>query len=267
VAFELRARGVTPERANGEDEEAFANRIGTRLMALYRDTRSGESFDALYAFARPAVLRWIQSLVARGRSPLDPVELLQDTFVNVYRYPGSFREEHAGSFRVWVRTIAGNLVRRSSSARSRVSLQELPEGLQEPADPREGPEARVARAEALGCLRSAWVVFLSQYARAWEGLAQRDRRALHLVEVEGQSYERAGEILRVGRSNMKMIVFRARKRIARRMRAAMAPAAAAGRAEGAGTFASRARAGRATGGRSALAGPDGRGLARTSGVA
>ena len=52
-------------------------------------------------------------------------------------------------------------------------------------------------------------------------LAQRDRRALHLVEVEGLSYQEAGRILQVGRSNMKMIVFRSRRRIAKRMRMAM----------------------------------------------
>ena len=44
---------------------------------------------------------------------------------------------------------------------------------------------------------------------------------VHLVEVEGLSYQEAGRILQVGRSNMKMIVFRSRKRIARRMRLAM----------------------------------------------
>ena len=41
------------------------------------------------------------------------------------------------------------------------------------------------------------------------------------MEVEGLSYAEAGEILGVGRSNMKLIVFRSRKRIARKMRLAM----------------------------------------------
>jgi predicted DNA-binding protein (UPF0251 family) len=47
---------------------------------------------------------------------------------------------------------------------------------------------------------------------------------LHLVEVEGLSYQEAGDILGVGRSNMKMIVFRSRKRVARRMRQTMSQA-------------------------------------------
>ena len=212
-------RGVA--REPGESLDAYENRLGTRLMALYRDTRSAECFEALYAFARPAVLQWIRGLLHRGLGHLDPAELLQDTFVNVYRYPGAFREDHAGSFRVWVRTIAGNIVRRSSSNHARHLFQELPEGGQEPADGGQTP-AEIAQLEEQGRrLRCAWMLFLCHYGRAWKGLSQRDRRTLHLVEVEGLSYVEAGEILEVGRSNMKMIVFRSRKRIAQRMRQAM----------------------------------------------
>jgi RNA polymerase sigma factor (sigma-70 family) len=155
---------------------------------------------------------------------LDPRELLQDTFVNVYRYPTAFREEHSGSFRVWVRTIAGNIVRRARGAERRISFQELPDGLQEPEDERENPFRRAVSIEQESLVQGAWVLFLCLYACAWRELGQRDRRTLHLVEVEGLSYQEAGRILAVGRSNMKMIVFRSRKRIARQMRAVLAPA-------------------------------------------
>ena len=180
-----------------------------------------ECFEALYALTGPGVLQWIRGLLHQGIGHLDPLELLQDTFVNVYRYPGAFRDEHAGSFRVWVRTIAGNIVRRASGRRARLSFQELPEGLQEPADFTENPERRVEDDEEERLLSMGWILFLRLYALAWEQLSQRDRRTLHLVEVEGRSYEEAGRILGVGRSNMKMIVFRSRKRIARHMRAAL----------------------------------------------
>jgi RNA polymerase sigma factor (sigma-70 family) len=206
----------------GEPPEVRSNRTATALMALYRDTRSAAAFDALYTASREGVLAWIQSLVRRGRSPLDPAELLQDTFVNVYRYPTAFRDEHDGSFRVWVRTIAANLVRRAGGGRSRLSFQELPEGLQEPEDTRSCPQRQAEAGEESSTLRGAWILFLAHYARAWKELAPRDREALRLVEIEGRSYLEAGAILAVGRSNMKMIVFRARHRLARRMRAAMA---------------------------------------------
>ncbi len=214
----LEERGTRIEELRGEVDEGFQNRLGTRLMALYRDTRSPECFEALYTLAGPAVLQWIRGLLHRGLGHLDPFEILQDTFVNVYRYPSAFRAEHPGSFRVWVRTIAGNIVRRASKRRPRLSFQEMPEGLQEPEDLTENPERRIESHEQKRLLGSAWILFLNLYARAWDQLSQRDRRTLHLVEVEGLTYEEAGRILGVGRSNMKMIVFRSRKRIARHMR-------------------------------------------------
>ena len=221
VLDELAARGVVLDRLPGESLEGLENRIGTQLMALFRDSRSEASFEALYAFARGAVLRWIRSLVGRGARHLDPTELLQDTFVNVFRYPGGFREEHSGSFRVWVRTIAGNIVRRASTRGVACSFQELPEGCQEPAERGVGPELQAIAVEQHAHLREAWILFLCHYAEAWTQLSERDRKALDLVERRGLSYDEAGRILEVRRSNMKMIVFRSRKRIAARMRAAM----------------------------------------------
>ncbi len=224
VAKSLQRQGILLSRLPGEDEDGFENRIGTGLMVLYRDTRDPSCFEALYAFARPSLAGWIRSLLGRELGHLDPSEILQDTFVNVYRYPGSFREEHPGSFRVWVRTIAGNVIRRLGSSRSRIPVLEAVEDGADLVDRGRGPDESVSEEEQERRLRCAWMLLLCHYVRAWQELSQRDRRTLHLVEVEGLSYQEAGRILAVGRSNMKMIVFRSRKRIARRMRAAMATA-------------------------------------------
>jgi RNA polymerase sigma factor (sigma-70 family) len=221
VEHQLHQRGVELQPIEGERADGFENRMGTALMALFRDTRAPEAFEALYAFARPAVQQWIRGLLHRGLSHLDPNELLQDTFVNVYRYPGAFRDDHAGSFRVWVRTIAGNIVRRASSIRTRMLFIELPEGSAEPEDRRETPASQALASEQNENLRGAWILLMAHYAHAWEQLAPRDRQTLHMVEVQGLSYAEAGAELNVGRSNMKMIVFRARKRITRLMRQAM----------------------------------------------
>ncbi len=221
VCRELKARGLSTAREAGESEDALENRLGTGLMALYRDTRSEHSFEALYEVSRAAVLQWIRSLLGRSAAQLDPAELMQDTFVNVFRYPKGFRAEHSGSFRVWVRTIAGNIVRRARADSSRFSLQALPEGLQEPVDQGCSPVLDAQLSEQRTALQAAWVIFLCHYQRAWEQLRERDQKALRLVEVEGMSYADAGQVLRVGRSNMKMIIFRSRKRIAARMRISM----------------------------------------------
>jgi RNA polymerase sigma factor (sigma-70 family) len=219
VLEDLRSRGVSLAQGADESADDFENRIGTSLMTLWRDDRRSECFEALYEFSRAPVLQWIRTLVHRGQAALDPIDLLQDTFVNVYRYPSAFREEHVGSFRVWVRTIAGNLIRRATTVRQRVAFMELSEGIAE--ERAENPFHCALREEQEQRMQGAWALFLSHYWSAWQGLALRDRRTLQLIEVEGLSYEEAGRILGVGRSNMKMIVFRSRKRIARRMRQAM----------------------------------------------
>jgi DNA-directed RNA polymerase specialized sigma24 family protein len=221
VARALELRGIELRPLPGEVQEALENRIATGLMALYRDTRSEAAFEALYSATEPGVLQWIKNLAARCGAKLDPVEILQDTFVNVFRYPTGFCDRHTGSYRVWVRTIAGNLVRRSRARSARLALQSLPDGSNEPVDPRESPDSSAQAGEQELSLRTAWMIFLHHYGEAWKALRPRDKLALHLVEVEGRSYTEAGTLLRVGRSNMKMIVFRSRKRMARRMAESM----------------------------------------------
>ncbi|HEX6884824.1 MAG TPA: RNA polymerase sigma factor [Planctomycetota bacterium] len=224
MAAALQQRGTLPGPCRGESGDQYENRIGTALMALYRDTRDAAAFEALYSFTRTSVQSWILSLLGRDPAAPDPAEVLQDTFVNVYRYPGAFREEHGGSFRVWVRTIAGNVVRRGSLKRGRRPVLDLEDGA-ELEDHGVGPAQALQDEDEAQRLRKAWLLLLLLYAEAWKELGQRDRRTLHLVEVEGLSYQEAGRVLAVGRSNMKMIVFRSRKRLARRIRAAMgAPA-------------------------------------------
>lgn len=213
-----------PARARSGSAATARDRAATRLMAIFRDTGSDAAYEALYRTARQDVLTWIRSLLRQGPARLDAIELLQDTFVNVYRYPSGFRDEHDASFRVWVRTIAGNLVRRARAKLPREGLAELPEGPLEPADERMGPEVIVDQGEQLSLLRASWALFLSRYLAAWDELAQRDRLALELVEVQRLSYAEAAKRLGVRASNMKMIVFRSRKRLFARMRMGLEPA-------------------------------------------
>lgn len=207
--------------ARGLPQDAGDELVETALMACFRDTRRADVFDALYARSRGNLLGWILHLLASRGDRRDPLEVLQDTFVNVYRYAGTFREGRARGFRGWSRTIAANVVRRARGRGRNQSLQALPEGLHEPEDRRGGPVVLVARAEQHRSLTGALLLLLLHYAAAYECLSPRDRHALALVEVEGRSYPEAGGILRVGASNMKMIVFRSRKRIRAHMRRAM----------------------------------------------
>jgi RNA polymerase sigma-70 factor (ECF subfamily) len=213
VRRQLERRGVSLAPLSGESLADFSARLETGLMALFRDSRGEEEFAALYEVAGQGVLRNIL-MGLRGQSArLDPQELCQDVFVNIYRYAASFRDDHPRSFKAWVHAISRNLIRRHMGTRRRPSLQALPEGLAEPEDGRVGPSACASLCEERESLLRSWSLLLLHYAAAWEQLSERDQAALTLVEVDGLSYTQACDVLGVGMSNMKMIMFRARKRL------------------------------------------------------
>ena len=221
VVARLLARGAHFEAQPGAVRFALENHVATQLMSLFRDEGDAEAFEALHAYTRSSVHDWILSLLRGSARTIDALEILQDTFINVYKYSQSFRSDHDGSFRVWVRTIAGNLIRRAYSRRPTRRFEDMPEGLQEPADSRPGPRAIVELEEDRAQLRAAFGLYLLHYRAAFELLSERDRHAMHLVEIEGLTYKDAGDALGVRASNMKMILFRARKRLVNHMRRSM----------------------------------------------
>lgn len=187
----------------------------TELMCCFQARRSSAAFEDLYRASAPALLAWIEQSPLVRQAALDAREALQDTFVNIYRYAGSFRPDAPGGFRAWARTIAANAIRR---ARRRpltagLSFSDAPAALDAPADRRWSPAERAEDAEDTAGLREAYALLLLHYAAAYDGLKERDRVALHMVEVEGIGYGELGRRLGVGRSNTKMIVFRARARL------------------------------------------------------
>jgi RNA polymerase sigma factor (sigma-70 family) len=213
----LELRGVVLQPLPGETGATREERIDTALMALFRDTRQAQSFDALYGRTRARVFAWVRRLLAQKHCQLDPLEVLQDTYVNVYQYSSRFRDERPESFRVWVRTIAANALRRSRSQLPRRREQPLGEHHREAVAVGVDPTWPLEQREDDRRLAQTWLLFLQHYQSAFSQLALRDRCALELVEVEGLSYADAGSRLAVGPSNMKMIMFRARQRLLLRL--------------------------------------------------
>ena len=211
--------GSDPRGPAGESRSARARRLETSLMALFRDTRDNAAFEELYARSGPALASWILHLCSVRRLRVDPGEILQDTFVNIYRYAGSFREEGCTTFRGWAKAIAANVVRRRGLKRRNASLDGDLEI--DPPDTRGGPPEAIDNHERYAAVRQAYALLLLYYADAHRKLSARDRRALEMIEVHGMSYADAGRELRVGRSNMKMIMFRSRKRLRDHMQRAM----------------------------------------------
>ncbi len=226
VLQRLRARGVRLEEEGHEDPAARADRFDTALMALWRDSADLRVFEELYRHARSRVLAWLRWLAKGDAASSDPLELLQDTFVNVFRYSASFRDEGPESFRRWARTVAGNVLRRSlsrsgASRRGQFSLQALAGDRRELVDPSRGPHLRLVEGEEEAVLARTWLLFLGQYSRAYARLSARDRLALQLVEIEGLTYAQTGDRLGVSPSNMKMIMLRSRRRLLKHLRAAL----------------------------------------------
>lgn len=223
LGAELCDNGLTLACLPGETDAQRDDRIDTALMSAFRDAGRRDAFEALYEHSRARVFEWLRWVLREQHARLDPVELLQDTFVNVYRYASSFRSEHAASFRSWVRTIAANVVRRAraTAAGPRLLVETQPSLAREPVDWHAGPQRRVCESEQRRNLCSAWLLFLQHYADAFERLSPRDRRALVMVEIEGLTYAEASRALGVGSSNMKMIMLRARRRLVAHMRIAM----------------------------------------------
>lgn len=200
-------------------------------MERFQSERTSEAFERLYAAAAPDLMGWIERFVATRRFHVDPFEILHDTFVNVYRYAGSFRVTAPGGFQAWARTIAGNVVRRART-RSRVAGTLFIDGdgaERALVDRGRTPAGRAEDVETAERLRAEYTLLLAHYAAAFETLKARDRAALHMVEVERLDYAEVGRRLGTARSNTKMIVFRARRRLFAALQASLGAADALSR--------------------------------------
>jgi hypothetical protein len=69
----------------------------------------------------------------------------------------------------------------------------------------------------LECTR-VYLNYLYLYLRFYQMLSEREQRAIRMVEVSGLSYRDAADELGIKLENLKMVIFRARRKIHRSMR-------------------------------------------------
>jgi len=67
--------------------------------------------------------------------------------------------------------------------------------------------------EALENLVGAWTLYLHFYLHAYRCLTPREKRALYLVEVDVLPYKEVSAMLDVRVENLKMMIFRARRKV------------------------------------------------------
>ena len=210
----------------GHDVALPASRDGvaTALMDLYRTTGADRVFEALIALCRNQLLQRVRSRTLFLGGRVDAEELLQDAVINIYRYPARFDGRRPGAFRAWSSTIVDNAVRRHmrrSTSGLVIRLQPTELLAEEPDRQHQGPSETAIAAEDLERTAAAFRLLLSYYLAAYQRLNERERFVLQMVEVEGQRYAQIGETLGMRPEALKMVVFRARKRLFARVSAMM----------------------------------------------
>jgi RNA polymerase sigma factor (sigma-70 family) len=226
---------MPPTEAAVEDPANRDAAMATNLMDLYRRTGDREVFDVLVEWVGPVLFARIRSRLRGLGAMFDPHEILQDTIVNIYRYPDRFLASRPGAFAAWSSTIVDNAIRRQLRQKRQgfaVALS-APEQLQEHADTgaRE-PSLAAQDHEECAATASAFGMLLLCYLNAFQTLAERERFVLQMVEVKQMRYAELATLLGIRPEALKMVVFRARKRIFDRTAALLAVVPSAGERSG-----------------------------------
>lgn len=198
------------------------DRLSTELMGVYRDTRANEAFSLLFELNQDGVLRLVYHHLRRSFFAVDANDVLQEVFFNIYRYPDRFDPTKPAAFRNWTHSIVRNTALKYSRRAQRNHVVSLGGGsereddtaLLEPADehactPLEEAQQHEADHELVG----AWLLYLHFYLDAYARLTPAEKRALFLVEVKGLAYKDAAAKLDLRVENLKMRIFRARRKV------------------------------------------------------
>ena len=163
---------------------------------------SGETFENLLAPTLPALRKLVR---AKIRMPDDTEDVVQQTLMHAFAHRAQLRE-HA-KFKSWLISIAINEIR-GLMRRTRicVDLEALP--------PIPSPDRSSCPFQTFEDRERA--------DRLRAGLAQltpKDRRAIHLMDLDEVKLGDAANVLSVSRAALKSTHFRARQRLSQAMRA------------------------------------------------
>lgn len=204
------------------DGEPLRDALSTALMERFRLHGGRGAFGLLYELNAQHLLVQVAARLRRYGCKSDPLDVLQEVFFNVYRYPHRFDATRDDAFRVWSAMIVRNTVLkhlRSVSRRHRgeIAIEDLAGEVETQGA---GPLACAVETESNGECARVYLTYLQMYLAFYALLSERERRALQMVEVEDASYRQAAEELGIKLENLKMVVFRARRKIHRAMRRA-----------------------------------------------
>ena len=230
-ALEALAHGRPPQSGAVVDTaQQFIDWVSTSLMDCYKDSGDSAVFALLFELNRASFLHAIQCNLRRSFHRIDPQDVLQEVFLNIYRYPHRFLADKADSFRGWGHRIARNTLLKFLKGQARLSrFQAIDDEVVQPEDLRtRRPERAASDGESAVVVNRAYLIYLQLYMMHFARLSSRERRALTIVEVDGRSYRDAAEDLGIRLENLKMVIFRGRRKIFRGMERSLAELARAG---------------------------------------
>ncbi len=204
----------------GRSAESVRDSLSTRLMEYFRTSQSRAAFGLLYELNCDHLLHQVASCLRRYGSKADPRDVLQEVFFNIYRYPHRFNCERDDAFRVWTAMIVRNTVLKhlrslARNGRHEVGFEDLSD---QPTRADATPVNGVIDHESTRECGRVYLTYLHLYLEFYSQLSPRERTAIHMVEVEESSYREAAQRLGIKLENLKMVIFRARRKIHRAMR-------------------------------------------------
>jgi RNA polymerase sigma factor (sigma-70 family) len=204
----------------GKSSEQVRDVVSTHLMELFRSTGKRSCFGLLFELNSHHLFVQVASCLRRYSSRSDARDVLQEVFFNIYRYPHRFDCSRPDAFRVWSAMIVRNTALKHMRSQGRARRMEVPfEDLSDQASQTSvNPLGGVIETESEDECGRVYMTYLHLYLRFYGMLSDRERRAIYLVEVEEMSYREAAAELRIKLENLKMVIFRARRKIHSAMR-------------------------------------------------
>ena len=224
-ALEALAHGRAPNPgASVATPQLFVDWVSTSLMDCYKDSGDGSVFALLFELNRTSFLYAMQCNLRRSFHHIDAQDVLQEVFLNIYRYPHRFQGDKSDAFRGWGHRIARNTLLKFIKGEARLArFQAIDDEVMQPEDMKvRRPDRAASDAETASVVNHAYLMYLQLYMLHYARLTAKECRALSMVEVEGYSYRDAAAELGIRLENLKMVIFRGRRKIFRGMERSLA---------------------------------------------
>jgi len=190
--------------------EQLKSETDIELMARFQ-AGDAAALEEIFSRYQKPLFNFFYRMVSRRETAED---LVQETFLKVYRFGSTFRGEDA-KFTTWLYSVAGNQCRdylRSTARRPETSVEELEKELAESFESvpsshsNSSVEDHLIRME----LQAALKLVINS-------LPEKERMAILLREYQGLEYKEIAEALSCPIGSVKVLLFRARKRIRERL--------------------------------------------------